>query len=124
MVLILVIWQLIIFFMQSFFYLTSEQLLCFRLFQFDEMLISCMFKRSIHCRDLFTTTETPLGLCYTFNSYDLVKSRGPLLSYHPGASNGLYLRLNVNQSQYFSSLTASAGFRVNMDECMDGWING
>ncbi len=46
------------------------------------------------------------------------------MSYHPGASNGLYLRLNVNQSQYFSSLTASAGFRVNMDGWMDIWING
>ncbi len=80
------------------------------------MLVICKFKRAISCEDLFTITETPLGLCYTFNSHDLVKERGPLLSYHSGASNGLYMRLNVNQSQYYSSLTASAGFRVNMTD--------
>ncbi len=64
----------------------------------------------------FQEVMTELGWCYTFNGYDYYKrNNGSLQTYSTGASQGLYLRLNVNQSESYYGPSSSAGFKVRLN---------
>ena len=79
----------------------------------NEMLLACKFRGSeINCTDHFSLIPTPFGWCYIFNSYDHVVNCGPYKTYGTGSAQGLYLRMNVNQSEYFYGTSTSAGFKV------------
>ena len=79
----------------------------------NEMLLACKFRGSaINCTEHFSLIPTAFGWCYIFNSYDHVVNHGPYKTYGTGSAQGLYLRMNVNQSEYFYGPSTSAGFKV------------
>ena len=79
----------------------------------EEMLITCKFRGSlINCKENFLLIPTSSGWCYIFNSYEYIMKHGSYEAYSTGSAQGLYLRMNVNQSEYFFGPSSSAGFKV------------
>ena len=79
----------------------------------EEMLIECKFRGfEINCSENFSPIITAFGWCYIFNSYERVTTLGSYETYSTGSAQGLYLRMNVNQSEYFFGPNLSAGFKV------------
>ena len=79
----------------------------------EEMLITCKFRGSlINCKENFLLIPTSSGWCYIFNSYEYIMKHGSYETYSTGSAQGLYLRMNVNQSEYFFGPSSSAGFKV------------
>ena len=81
----------------------------------EEMLLDCKFRGTrINCTENFTLILTAFGWCYAFNSYEHVLTHGSYETYSTGSAQGLYLRMNVNQSEYFYGPSMSAGFKVKI----------
>ena len=79
----------------------------------EEMFQDCKFRGTfLNCTENFSLIPTAFGWCYIFNSYETLLERGPFVTYSTGSAQGLYLRLNVNQSEYYFGPSASAGFKV------------
>ena len=80
----------------------------------EEMFQDCKFRGTfLNCTENFSLIPTAFGWCYIFNSYETVLEREPFVTYSTGSAQGLYLRLNVNQSEYYFGPSASAGFKVS-----------
>ena len=79
----------------------------------EEMFQDCKFRGSfLNCTESFSLIPTAFGWCYIFNSYETLLEHGPFVTYSTGSAQGLYLRLNVNQSEYYFGPSTSAGFKV------------
>ncbi|XP_006818455.1 acid-sensing ion channel 1-like [Saccoglossus kowalevskii] len=76
--------------------------------QIEEMLVWCKWRNSIECGPGdFKQILTDFGICYTFNG-----GSNPLKIQQTGSTNGLYLRLNVQQDEYTNNENTGAGFKV------------
>ncbi|XP_022103187.1 acid-sensing ion channel 1C-like [Acanthaster planci] len=79
--------------------------------QIEDMLVDCHW-RTEPCSHLnFTQRLTDYGVCYTFND-DLAGLGDVLTIQNPGASNGLHLRLNIQQDLYTFGESTAAGMKV------------
>ena len=79
----------------------------------EDMLFECKFKGTlINCEENFSPIATAFGWCYIFNSYERISTHGCYETHSTGSAQGLYLRMNVNQSEYFFGPSMSAGFKV------------
>ncbi|KAG8439328.1 hypothetical protein GDO86_005523 [Hymenochirus boettgeri] len=89
--------------------------------QLQDMLISCVFHNEVCDESFFTPFLNPkLGNCYTFNSQRKPDNRNSTSSQKPGIlhatkagfSYGLTMEVFIEQNEYISSLSTSAGLRV------------
>lgn len=81
--------------------------------KFEDMFLACYWiSREINCSEYFTPTITPMGLGFTFNSEEFIRTNGSMKVYRTGSEQGLHIRLNVEQDDYFYGMSASAGFKV------------
>ena len=77
------------------------------------MLLECWWRETKPCNaDDFQLFITDWGICYTFNN---PANRSDVLQFNQaGSGSGLYLRLNIEQDEYFSFKNrGGAGFKVN-----------
>ncbi len=87
--------------------LTLSFLMLFSRDPSDMFIVDCFFSGKKCSHEDFTPVETDTGLCYTFNGQE------PLLkAVSTGVRAGLYVMLNINQSQYVSSTSFDAGVKV------------
>ena len=79
--------------------------------QKENMIVSCTWRSVEPCSYLnFTQVITDFGVCYTFNNpSDLSNS---LTVRQTGYEHGLFLRLNLEQWDYFYGERKGAGFKV------------
>ena len=76
------------------------------------MLVECLWREFKPCNtDDFQLIITDWGVCYTFNN---PANRSDVLQVNQaGSGSGLFLRLNVEQDEYFSFKNRrGAGFKV------------
>ncbi|XP_038055438.1 acid-sensing ion channel 1-like [Patiria miniata] len=79
--------------------------------QKEDMVIECSWRSTINCTaDNFTQVLTDFGICYTFN--DPKNPEDALKVQQTGYDSGLYLRLNLEQYDYFYGFSKGAGFKV------------
>ena len=77
------------------------------------MIIECKcHNKRVACEEVFTPVFTTFGGCFTFNSHEYVKDHEVWQSVGAGPEYGLFLKLNVNQDEYFYGPRSSAGFKV------------
>ena len=80
--------------------------------QAEDLIQGCSWRTVDNCGpENFTRVITDLGVCYSFNHH--LADRETLEAKQPGSQNGLYLRLNVEQSEYTFSENTGAGIKVN-----------
>ena len=86
-------------------------------FSIDEMFVHCSFSeqnRSFNCSD-FLTPHYYFGLCYNFNSHDIIKKHGDLYVHQSGIFDGITLVLNVAPDEYTSfSYGGGHGFFISL----------
>ncbi|KAE8614840.1 hypothetical protein XENTR_v10008329 [Xenopus tropicalis] len=89
--------------------------------QLENMLISCIFHDEVCNESFFTPFLNPkLGICYTFNGrrqadlqhWQNYQQEEYLNATKAGFSYGLTMELFIEQSEYISSLSTTAGLRV------------
>ncbi|XP_038044102.1 acid-sensing ion channel 1A-like [Patiria miniata] len=78
--------------------------------QIEDMLDRCKWRHEKCSPANFTQRLTDHGVCYTFN--DPPDERDVLQVSNPGSSNGLYMRLNIEQDLYTYGESTSAGMKV------------
>ncbi|XP_038044101.1 acid-sensing ion channel 2-like [Patiria miniata] len=78
--------------------------------QIEDMLSRCKWRHEKCSPANFTQRLTDHGVCYTFN--DPPDERDVLQVSNPGSSNGLYMRLNIEQDLYTYGESTSAGMKV------------
>ena len=86
-------------------------------FSMDEMFVSCFvdgFWGSINCSD-YIKPHFYYGLCYTFNSYEVIKDRGHKFMHQSGVIDSISLVLNVAPDEYTSyAYGAGHGFIISV----------
>ncbi|XP_022108989.1 acid-sensing ion channel 4-like isoform X2 [Acanthaster planci] len=78
--------------------------------QIEDMLFRCRWRHEKCSAANFTRRLTDHGVCYTFN--DPADERDALQVQNPGSSNGLFMRLNIEQDLYTYGESTSAGIKV------------
>ena len=79
--------------------------------QKETMVIDCKWRFSVNCTSHnFTQVLTDFGVCYTFNNP--INTLDALRVRETGYDSGLYLRLNLEQYDYFYGISKGAGFKV------------
>ncbi|XP_056009450.1 acid-sensing ion channel 1B-like [Ostrea edulis] len=78
-----------------------------------EMLPICTWKGRLEpCQNLFITTLTEMGVCFTFNG----EGNQRLQTSHSGSDGGLGVFIDIQQANYFYSSTIQAGIKVVLHE--------
>ena len=75
----------------------------------DEFIVLCRYGGRQCTDDQFSSVITDLGVCYTFNSGEdgrILRATGT------GVRHGLQLWLDIQQSEYISSLSLDAGVKI------------
>ncbi|XP_033631955.1 acid-sensing ion channel 2-like isoform X1 [Asterias rubens] len=79
--------------------------------QKESMVVECKWRSSVNCTfQNFTQVLTDFGVCYTFNNPP--DKASALRVQETGYDSGLYLRLNLEQYDYFFGTSKGAGFKV------------
>ncbi|XP_071848112.1 acid-sensing ion channel 1C-like isoform X2 [Apostichopus japonicus] len=77
----------------------------------EDMLLECKWNTGQVCSaENFTTVITDFGVCHTFNSRQ--DATTGLLVNQAGASQGLRIRLSLEQDEYFWGEFTGAGFKI------------
>ena len=88
--------------------------------QKESMVVECKWRSSVNCTfQNFTQVLTDFGVCYTFNNPP--DKASALRVQETGYDSGLYLRLNLEQYDYFFGTSKGAGFKVifiNISSCV------
>ena len=80
----------------------------------EDMFIVCYWSGlRIPCAKYFHRTLTEVGVCYTFNAQETKQNHDRLLVHDAGSDNGLLLRINIENDEYFYGESNSAGIRVS-----------
>lgn len=81
-----------------------------------DMFVRCaMSQVAIPCEDYFTLTATNIGMCYTFNSQELIKRTGVTqTSDEPGPFDGINLTIDVEPKEYLVTNGLGEGIVVNI----------
>ena len=79
----------------------------------ESMVLWCTFMLQSGCIRHFTPIMTSIGLCYTFNSQELIDNGVMYNTSRTGLKYGLRLLLNVQQEEYFAAQAFSAGIKVH-----------
>ncbi|KAJ8028451.1 Acid-sensing ion channel 1A [Holothuria leucospilota] len=79
--------------------------------QKEDMIMECSWQMMDPCGpENFTQVFTDFGVCYTFNNPP--RQEDALSVRQTGFDYGLFLRLNVEQWEYYNSLNTGAGIKV------------
>ncbi|XP_033099022.1 acid-sensing ion channel 4-A-like [Anneissia japonica] len=79
--------------------------------QIEDMLRECTWKQIERCRaDDFTRVLTGWGVCYTFNNPQNMNEVRKVKQ--SGSNYGLYMRINIEQDEYFFGDNTGAGLRI------------
>jgi len=76
---------------------------------------ACYYQEEqVNCADYLSIILTHLGWCWTLNSLEVQQHKRKIITFQAGARNGLQIRFNIEQEEYYDG-TLSSGLKVTVE---------
>ncbi|XP_021364397.1 acid-sensing ion channel 1-like [Mizuhopecten yessoensis] len=83
-------------------------------FTVNDLFYACVDMQNVmlNCSEVLTPTLTEIGLCFTFNSEEYIRSHGPLVTSTTGSAKSLAFYTHIDQDEYVYNDNLAAGMKI------------